>query len=142
MALKYLSKDVAVAEQVLPEQIADIAQAGIRSIVCNRPDGEGPGQADFAAIECEARRLGLEARYLPALPDQLTDAHGLAFGVLMEQLPTPILAYCRSGKRAASMWALSQAGKQSVAALLDSAAQAGHDLAALAPRLARGHARD
>ena len=48
-------------EQIAPADIAALAAAGFRSIICNRPDGEGADQPVFAEIEAAARAAGLEA---------------------------------------------------------------------------------
>jgi sulfide:quinone oxidoreductase len=42
--------------------------AGFRSIICNRPDGEGNDQPTFSEIEEAARAAGLEAYYMPVVP--------------------------------------------------------------------------
>ncbi len=135
MKFKQLSPDLAVSQQVQLEDIPALAQAGFRSIICNRPDGEGPDQPAFRQIEEEAARLGIEARYLPATPENITETHVAAFKLLMAELPKPILGYCRTGRRTTTMWALSRAGEESPSKLLEAASQAGYDLGALAPRL-------
>jgi sulfide:quinone oxidoreductase len=135
MKFKQLSPDLAVSQQVQLEDIPALAQDGFRSIICNRPDGEGPDQPAFSQIEQEAARVGIEARYLPAAPDNVTDAHADAFKQLLAELPKPVLGYCRTGRRSTSMWALSRAGEEAPSKLLEAASQAGYDLGALAPRL-------
>ena len=57
------------------------------------------------------------------------------FGAAMEQLPGPVLAYCRTGTRSASLWALTKAGRLSADAILRATTAAGYDLAGLRPRL-------
>ncbi|UVW26989.1 TIGR01244 family sulfur transferase [Massilia sp. H6] len=135
MQTKQLSPDLAVSQQLQLEDIPALARDGVLSIICNRPDEEGPDHPSFSQIEQEAARFGMTARYLPAAPDNITDAHVAEFGQLMDELPKPIVGYCRTGRRSTSMWALSRAGKQSPAELLEAASQAGYDLGALAPRL-------
>ena len=138
MELHTLNPDLSISSQIQIDDLPALQRAGIRAIICNRPDGEGPDpQPSFSQIAQEARRLGIEARYLPTVPSNVTDELGAAFGQLMGVLPKPVLGYCRTGRRSATMWALSQAGKQSLTAILETATKAGHDLAALTPRLDR-----
>jgi cysteine desulfurase len=73
-------------------------------VICNRPDVESADQPSFEEIAAAARELGLEARYLPIEPNQIGDAEVGAFGALVDALPKPILAYCRSGNRAGMLW--------------------------------------
>jgi Putative phosphatase (DUF442) len=44
MELTKLTHRLSTSPQIRPEEVADIAAAGFRSIVCNRPDGEEQGQ--------------------------------------------------------------------------------------------------
>lgn len=135
MEIRKLNPDLSVSPQIQPADLPALQQAGIRAIICNRPDGEGPDQPPFSQIEQEARRLGIEAHYLPAVPEKVTDEQGAEFGRLLAELPKPALGYCRTGRRSVTMWALSQAGRQPAAGILETASKAGYDLAGLAPRL-------
>lgn len=53
----------------------------------------------------------------------------------MHELPAPALAFCRTGARSATLWALSQAGHLSMDAILKTAKQAGYDLSDLRAKL-------
>ncbi|MFG6448844.1 TIGR01244 family sulfur transferase [Roseateles sp. BYS180W] len=109
MSYQALSPDFAVAGQILPEELPDIAQAGFKSVVCNRPDGEsGPSQPSFAEIAAAAEALGLQARHLAAPSGGVSPEHGQALAALLQELPGPVLAYCRSGARSTMMWQLAQ----------------------------------
>lgn len=111
MNAKKISDDFVVSEQISPADVADIARAGFRSIVCARPDGEGgPSQPRFADIEAAATAAGLKAAYVPVVPGQMTRADVEAFARLLKTLPAPIFGYCRSGARAAGLWQAAQAG--------------------------------
>ena len=54
-----LSADVSAAPQLAPADLRDVAAAGFRSVVNNRPDHEAPGQPAHTEIEAEARAAGL-----------------------------------------------------------------------------------
>ncbi|MGG1947532.1 aminotransferase class V-fold PLP-dependent enzyme [Trinickia sp. NRRL B-1857] len=98
------SSGFAVSRQIAPADLKAIRNAGFRSVICNRPDGESPDQPAFEEIAAAARELGIEARYLPIEPGENGDAQVDAFGALVEALPKPILAYCRTGNRAGMLW--------------------------------------
>ena len=135
MDIKPITDDLAVSSQISPEDVPAIAKAGFRSILCNRPDSEGAEQPEFDRIAEAARAHGLEVRFQPVLSGQVEDRDATEFGALLEALPAPVLAYCRSGTRCAILWALSQAGTQSPDDILKATSNAGYDLSALAPRL-------
>lgn len=135
MQIKPINADLAVSPQIAAEDIPAIAEAGFRSILCNRPDREDADQPGFDLIEQAARAAGLEVRWQPVISGQVQDADAEAFAEMLDSLPAPVLAYCRSGTRCAMLWALSQAGKRPVSDILDATGRAGYDLAALGPRL-------
>ncbi|EAV43442.1 hypothetical protein SIAM614_02156 [Stappia aggregata IAM 12614] len=136
--MKAINSQISVAPQVKPEDMADFAQQGFRSVICNRPDGEGADQPSFEEIEAAAQKLGLEARYLPIVAGKVGDEDAEEFGRLMESLPKPILAYCRTGTRSATLWSLSQAEKLPLSDILTKTKAAGYDMAGVVRRIANG----
>lgn len=103
-------------------------------MICNRPDGEGNDQPRYADIEKTAQEVGLQARYLPAEPGKVNDDQAHQFGEMLAALPNPILAYCRTGTRSATLWALSQSGKLPLADIVEAAGRAGYDVKAAVSR--------
>ncbi|CAM3668816.1 bifunctional protein tyrosine phosphatase family protein/NAD(P)/FAD-dependent oxidoreductase [Roseateles saccharophilus] len=138
MDYKTLVPELAVAAQVHAADLHEIARAGFRSLICNRPDGEGNDQPVFAELEAGARGLGLTMHYLPAESGKVSDEQGRQFGALMAECPKPVLAFCRTGMRSTTMWALSQAGTLPLPQIIERAARAGYDLKGLVRRLANG----
>ena len=63
------------------------------------------------------------------------DADIDAFCFAMASCDKPVLAFCKSGMRAASLWALSQAGKRTTEEILREAMACGYDLTPLVPRI-------
>ncbi|WFE89948.1 TIGR01244 family sulfur transferase [Roseibium porphyridii] len=133
-----INERISVAPQIRPQDLAEIAQQGFRSVICNRPDGEGADQPVFEEIEAAAMKLGLEARYLPIVAGKVRDEDADDFGKLMEELPKPILAYCRTGTRSATLWSLSQAETLPLADILAQTKAAGYDMAGVVRRIANG----
>ncbi|MDZ4102727.1 MAG: TIGR01244 family sulfur transferase [Hydrogenophaga sp.] len=127
-----LSEALSVAGQISPADLMEIARAGFKSVICNRPDGESPGQFSYNDLVVVGSQASLTMAYLPVVSGRVTEEEGRAFGDLLNQMPTPVLAYCRSGLRSATLWALSQAGSQAWPDLLQRAAQAGYNLSGVA----------
>lgn len=109
MKVEQLSDELSVAAQLQPEDVADCRRDGFRSIVCNRPDGEATGQPAFAVIAAQARELGMEARHLPVVAGAISPDEVRLFAALLADLPKPILAYCGTGRRASTLWAMTHA---------------------------------
>ena len=133
---KRLSERLSVMPQIDPAELNALAEAGFRSIISNRPDGEEQDQPSWAAIEQAARDAGMEARHIPVTPGAITDDAVAEFETAIEELPAPIAAFCRSGMRSASLWALSNVGERPPEQLIANAASAGYDLSPLRGRLA------
>jgi sulfide:quinone oxidoreductase len=136
MDIRHLAPGLSISEQIFPNQLAELKEAGFRTIICNRPDGEGSDQPLFAEIKRAAQAVGIEAHYLPAESGKVTDEQGIAFGKFLETLPKPVLAYCRSGMRSTTMWALSQAGQQPLPHIVETAKKAGFDMKGVIRRIA------
>ena len=109
IALQRLSESVAVAGQLQPEQMAEAAAAGYRSVINNRPDLEGgPSQPSSASMEAAAVAAGLEYAYLPVAGNYQSEAEITRFAELLAALPAPVLAFCRSGARSGRLWQAAQ----------------------------------
>jgi uncharacterized protein (TIGR01244 family) len=110
LPIRAVSPDVCVAAQLSPDAMAELARAGFRSVINNRPDFEhGPDQPTSAAIEAAARAAGLEYRFLPVSGGYQSPQEIAAFAALLGELPRPILAFCRSGARSARLFAAASA---------------------------------
>jgi sulfide:quinone oxidoreductase len=138
MDIRRLTPELSVSPQIVPADVPALQAAGYRALICNRPDGEGNDQPLFSEIEEAARACGIEAHYLPAESGKVSDGQGGEFGALMALLPKPVLAYCRTGMRSTTMWALSQSGKQPLPEIIDAASRAGFDLKGVVRRIANG----
>ncbi|WBU57687.1 TIGR01244 family sulfur transferase [Paracoccus sediminicola] len=135
MDIRKINDRISVSPQIDPADLAELAKAGYRSVICNRPDGEEAGQPGQDQIAEAAKAAGLEFRALPVVPGQLDAGLVSRFGEALDEMPQPILAYCRSGTRSATVWALSQSGKQPRQDILRMGRDAGYDLGGIAEAL-------
>ncbi len=136
MEPRKITNTLAVSPQIRASDLPELKQQGYRAIICNRPDGEGADQPGFEEIEAAAHAQGMEARYLPVTSGLVRDADADGFGQALQELPGPVLAYCRSGTRSATLWSLSQAGTRSVPDILAATQAAGYDMNGVARRIA------
>jgi uncharacterized protein (TIGR01244 family) len=126
-----LDEHTLVAAQIKPEDFADIAKAGIRLVVNNRPDGEAVmGQPSAATIEAAAGEHGIAFLSIPFTMQSLTPDHVARFAGALNSTEGRVLAYCRSGSRSSLLWAAARvANGADVDAVLAQAQAAGIDLA-------------
>ncbi|SMX34349.1 TIGR01244 family sulfur transferase [Actibacterium lipolyticum] len=140
MEIRQITPDFAAAPQIAAADIAEAAAAGFKTILCNRPDDEVPGQPCFADIEAAAKEAGLEIRFLPLAPGGLSMELINEFRDALDSSDGPVLAYCRSGTRSTTLWGLAQACKMAPDDILKAAAQGGYDLSNVRQMLEQLHA--
>ena len=99
MQIRKIEPGLGVTGQVAAQDLDAIIAAGYRSIVCNRPDGEEPGQPDFAQLAEAARARGIETAYLPVGAGLTAEDQAPAFARARAEMPAPMLAFCRTGNR-------------------------------------------
>jgi uncharacterized protein (TIGR01244 family) len=103
--LRQIDADVCVAPQLTPQAMAELARLGFRSVVNNRPDyEEGPNQPTHAAIEAAARAAGLVYAFLPVQSSYQSPEEIARFAQLLDELPRPLVAFCRSGARSTRLY--------------------------------------
>ena len=138
MDLKKITEKTSVSPQITPDDIASIKEAGFRAIICNRPDGEGADQPSFEEIETAAKKAGLEAAYVPVTSGMVRDEDVEAFGAALKDLPRPVLAYCRTGTRSATLWSFHESKKRPMHEILAATKAAGYDMNGVARRISNG----
>lgn len=111
MEIRQITDDYAVSPQIAVTDIAAIKEAGFRSIVCHRPDGEQPGQPSAADIAVAAEAADLIFRHIPFVGGQMTDADVAAMVAALDEIPGPVFAFCRSGARSTNIFLAAQQAK-------------------------------
>jgi sulfide:quinone oxidoreductase len=129
MELKRVNESFSVSAQVNEDDLASLAAAGVKSLICNRPDGEAADQPNVTEIESAAAALGMSLVYLPVVPGDFSARDVDGFLAAMERLPAPVHAYCRTGTRSITLWSLYQHRLGvPVSHLLEAASGLGYDL--------------
>jgi uncharacterized protein (TIGR01244 family) len=105
MEIRQITEDYFVAPQIAVDDIAAIREAGFRSVISNRPDAED-GAVPHGEVEAAVRAAGLEFRYIPVVSGALTQDNVDAQARALDELPKPVLAYCRSGARCTNLYML------------------------------------
>ena len=109
LPVQAIDTDVYVAPQLSPDALAEAARLGFRSVVNNRPDHEGgPDQPTSAAFEAAAQSTGLAYRHLPVQGAYQSHEDAQRMRALLDELPRPLLMFCRSGARSARLYALAK----------------------------------
>ena len=137
MDVKRINDHVSVSPQISPADFPALKALGFTAVINNRPDGESPDQPSSATMQAAAEQAGLSYHFIPLGRDgvspQLVDAETEA----LEGSAGPVLAFCRSGTRSTTLWALSQAGKMPAHEIVAAAAHAGYDMSHLLGHLSQ-----
>ena len=135
MKFAKINNELTVSDQITIEDLKEIKAQGYKTIFCNRPDHESEGQLDFSVIEKEAQNLGIKTIHQPVIGGQISDNDIAQFGSYFEIAQKPVFAYCRTGTRCSTLWALSHSKKLPIDEILSKTQNAGYDLSALRDRL-------
>jgi uncharacterized protein (TIGR01244 family) len=111
MEMRVLGAQFAVTGQLHPASLVRVFESGFKSIINNRPDGEGGAtQPNSLALAGGASAVGLEYAYLPLDRAVILPPEIERFRALLCALPKPILAFCATGRRSAQLYKLANAG--------------------------------
>lgn len=135
MDMRQITPTYFVSPQIDATDIADVAAAGITTVICNRPDAEVPPAYQADAIEAAALASGLAFVRLPLTHQTMNSENVGRHAQTIADSDGPVLAYCASGTRSTIVWALGQAGKMDVDDVLGAARSGGYDLDNLRPTL-------
>jgi uncharacterized protein (TIGR01244 family) len=76
-------------------------------VINSRPDGEGGAEQPLSAeLAVAAESAGITYAYLPVVPSEVDDDDVKRFAALLKSMPKPVLAFCKTGGRAAKLYRL------------------------------------
>lgn len=133
-----LGAGVRVRDQLALSDLGRLAEAGVRTVISLRPDGEEPGQPTARAVGVAATPHGIKVIYLPTPASHVPDDVADQLARHLEVAGPDVLLYCGSGWRAARAWALAEAsrpGGRDVPSILQVVRTARHDIDDLSPRI-------
>ncbi|MDO5612214.1 MAG: TIGR01244 family sulfur transferase [Paracoccus sp. (in: a-proteobacteria)] len=135
MDLRQLTPDLAVSPQIMPHEVPALAAAGFKVLVNNRPDAETAPDHDSHTMRAAAEAAGMQYHEIPFTPGRITPDMIADYEVAISGAK-PVIAYCRSGNRSTTLWALTQAGRLPEAEIVETALRAGYDLTPVRPLIA------
>jgi uncharacterized protein (TIGR01244 family) len=133
--IRPIDESIAVAPQIAPDDMAELAAQGFTAIVNNRPDGEEADQPADADMRAAAQAAGMRYTAIPVTHAGFSHPQIDAMAQAMAN-EDRVLAFCRSGTRSCNLWALASAkAGGDTDAITGKAAGAGYDLTGLRPML-------
>lgn len=135
MELKSIDQQLSVSAQIQPSDIVELARLGYGLVINNRPDGEAADQPSSQQIEAACKEQGLDYIYLPLVPNQVTPQLVMQYAQQVANTDTKVLAFCRTGNRSCTLWALGKAGQLDTDKIINIGANLGYPLEGLRPML-------
>lgn len=126
--IRRLDDQTSVSGQIQPADVCRLKASGVSMIICNRPDGEEPGQSTAAEIEAAACNDGIEFRHIPIVRG-IGPSDVDAMQEALEQAHGKVHVYCRSGNRSSLVWAVARRNQgATIEEIRRAVTDAGYDL--------------
>ena len=138
MTIHRLTEKLYISPQISPADAAEAAKLSIRSVICNRPDGEELGQPTAQQTADWLADAGIQSfHHQPVLAPQAGADDARQFAAQLEAADGAVLAYCRTGTRASLLWAIGQvqAGRNAAEVMAEVQQKTGLDLSPFAAKL-------
>ena len=95
-----MNEELGFGGQLTAEDIASLAAQGVKTFICNRPDGEEPGQPTRNELEQAAEQAGSTFHFLPLATGVAPEESLLKnYAEVYAAAAKPVVAFCRSGRR-------------------------------------------
>lgn len=105
---KQVAEKLFVAPQPSLAVFADLAAAGFKGVISNRPAHEQPDQPSPAAERQAAEAAGMAFHFIPVTAGTITEADVRAFQKALASIDGPVFAHCRSGIRSANLFTIGE----------------------------------
>jgi len=127
MKLQKLTDNVYIADQIELVDLEEFVRLGIKTVINNRPDQElnTPISAEVAE---KTKVLALNYYYIPIMPGEYSPENIDTLSNILAESKAPLVAYCRTGNRSTSLWALSQQRKLGISEVIKKANEIGFDI--------------
>jgi len=135
MDIRPVAPGFAVAPQIQPTDMNELAAQGFRTVICNRPDAEEVGQTDAETMRVAAESAGIAFLHIPVSGGDFPADAVDEFRAVRADASDPVLAYCRTGTRSITLEALANPSGLSPFDIIEQARNAGYDLSSIADRL-------
>lgn len=103
-----ITDNLTVSAQPEPATFGELARQDFAGIINARPDGEDPGQPGNSAEVAAAKAAALSYTFIPVTGATITEADIRAFQNALSDADGPVLAHCKSGTRALTLYALGE----------------------------------
>lgn len=109
--LTEITDRVFLTSQLKPSSMLHLKQRQIKTVIDMRPDGEAADQPTSEQMQRTAESIHMEFHYIPVphegIPNEAVDS----LQAVLKTAEEPVVLYCRTGRRAARLFALAKASQ-------------------------------
>jgi uncharacterized protein (TIGR01244 family) len=99
-----INNNFSTTQQIQPSDMEEIKAKGFLAIINNRPDHEDSDQPINEEIKAAAEAAGLKYAHLPIKPSEITAENSNKMKAIIDELPAPVLGFCRTGTRSKNLY--------------------------------------
>lgn len=99
---------ITISGQLTPDDIKELANMGVKSVVNNRPDGEEAGQPTSDEIAKACQDLGIQYAHIAFAGGMMDMSHVEAFADFFNSTERPLHIFCRTGNRSNGLLAVAR----------------------------------
>lgn len=94
---------ITVSGQITPDDVAELAKQGVKTIMNNRPDGEEPNQPTSEDIKTACTQHGIIYKQIAFSAGMLDMNHVQEFADFYNTTERPLHIFCRTGNRSSTI---------------------------------------
>lgn len=103
-----ITDKLSVAKQPAIAEFGEMAAAGFKAVINNRPDGEDQAQPGSVAEQHAAATAGMAYSHIPVTGATITAADVQTFQKAVDAVDGPVLAHCKGGTRSLSLYVIGE----------------------------------
>jgi uncharacterized protein (TIGR01244 family) len=108
MKLVKINDKLTIGDQPSVMDFEEISRKGYGAVLNARPDGEAPDQPGNALERAAAAKVGMGYAFVPVTVATIGEADVRAFQQALDSVDRPVVAHCKSGIRALTLFAIGE----------------------------------
>ena len=106
-----ITSNFSVSGALTKQDFSALIEKGITTLINVRPDNECENQINDLEWQDLANKYKIEYAYIPVKPNEYNDDDIARFASLLNNIDKKVHGFCRTGTRAAHLWALANKNK-------------------------------
>ena len=103
-----LSPQLSVSGEMTQDKFQQLIKQGFKSVIVNRPDQEQGNTVRVDQLRNIAEQSKVSVIYQPVTSSKISETDVVEFAKYYNELPKPILMFCRTGNRSNNLYQLAK----------------------------------